>query len=152
MSVSITAVQCTTFQNNWADIKWAILGQTRLRMIWVYDTFLTDIPRWTRPMIGILNHIEKKQKKNITCSQWVLSWFRENSLSHNFAKRRTETTYKNPVIIFKSLRMAEYEISVILRAAWYWTMRSDFWDARVFVRWTFKHRDFIQISMITSWS
>ena len=35
MSVSITAVQCTTFQNNWADIKWAIFGQTRLRMVWV---------------------------------------------------------------------------------------------------------------------
>ena len=44
----------------------------------------------------------KKQKKHkntqkiptITCSKYVLSLFHENSLSHNFAKRRMETTYK----------------------------------------------------------
>ena len=30
----------------------------------------------------------------ITCSKYVLSLFHENSLSHNFAKRRMETTYK----------------------------------------------------------
>ena len=126
--------------------------QTRLRMIWVFDTCLTDIPCCTRPVIVILNHTHTKKIPTITCSKYVLSWFHENSLSHNFAKRRTETTHKNPVIIFRP-RMTEYIISVILRTAWYWTMMSDFWDARYFfVWWTFKNRDFIQISMIISWS
>ena len=37
---------------------------------------------------------EQQQKKipTIACSKYVLSWFHENSLSHNFAKRRMETT------------------------------------------------------------
>ena len=49
--------------------------------------------------------------------------------------------------------MAEFKISVISLAAWYWTMISDFWDAKdLFDWWTFKHRGYIQISMIITWS
>ena len=44
---------------------------------------------------------EPQKKKNSTCSKYVLSWFHENSLSHNFAKDERKQHTKNPVIIFK---------------------------------------------------
>ena len=140
MSVSITAVQCTTFQNNWADIKWAnvIFGQTRsqdLSLRYVSDRY---------PMLHKAPDCDSDPHTHthtITCSKHVLLWFHENSLSHKFAKRRTETTYKNPVIIFKSLRIAEWFSVLHDTELWYQIseMQEIFFDEHLNIVIAFKY-------------
>ena len=63
-------------------------GQTSPRLIWVLDTFLTDILCCTRPLIVILNH-KKKRKKNTN------HFFAASTSYHDFTK------IHHPIILLK---------------------------------------------------
>ena len=102
--VSITAVQCTTIQNGWVNMKKAMgkrdLAWFEFKIRFWHISYVAQGPwlwSWSKKQKTKKNTKTQKHTQKIptiTCSKYVLSLFHENSLSHNFAKRRMETTYK----------------------------------------------------------